>query len=65
MKLYKTSEAAAFLGVSTGTIKRWVRESKMKAIKTPGGRNLFAEHDIKKILEGGSNDDTVQKIQSL
>ena len=50
MKLFKTGEAAKFLGVSTKTIKNWRKSGKLTPIKTgENGYCLYADFQLGKI----------------
>ena len=42
--------AAAALGVSKDTLRRWYREGKFPGIRTPGGRLRFRPADIDAFL---------------
>lgn len=35
-KLFKVSEIATWFNVSPATVRRWIKEGKLKAIKMPG-----------------------------
>jgi excisionase family DNA binding protein len=49
-KLYRVPEAADLLRVHPGTIQRWVREGKLKAMWS--GRHLvFTEESLREFLE--------------
>lgn len=45
-ELLTTAEVAAVLRVSPATVGRWVREGKLPAVGTPGGRNRFRPEDV-------------------
>jgi excisionase family DNA binding protein len=50
-EVMSTEQVAAYLGVSFGTIRRWIRDGTLPAAKI--GRRLFVrECDVQKILEG-------------
>ena len=44
-------EAAEILGVSDETLKRWVREGRVRAWKTPGGWWRFRTVDLEAFVE--------------
>lgn len=44
-------EVAAMFGVSVRTVTRWMNQEKLRAAKTPGGRNLFRVSDIDAFLQ--------------
>ena len=48
-KLLKIGEAAAVLGVSIDTLRRWDQEGKLSSIKTPGGTRYYSLGDLRKI----------------
>ncbi len=45
-RLLTPAEVAAVFRVSVGTVSRWVREGKLGAVRTPGGRRLFRKEDV-------------------
>lgn len=47
---YTISEAAARIGVSVGTLRRWDREGILVAARTLGGDRRYTESDISKAL---------------
>ena len=55
MKYYKVSEVAKILSMSRITIWLWIKEGKIKAIRTPGGTYLIPESEVNRILavDGG------------
>jgi len=44
--LLTPTEVAAMFRVSPSTVARWVRQKKLEAVRTPGGRNLFRAEDV-------------------
>lgn len=40
------TEAAEYVGVHPQTIKRWVRQGKVQAFRTPGGWYRFRREDL-------------------
>jgi excisionase family DNA binding protein len=44
--LIGTGDAAERLGVSTRTVHRWVKDGKLRALKSPGGQLRFDPDDI-------------------
>ena len=47
---YTISEAAARIGVSVGTLRRWDRKGILVAARTLGGDRRYTESDISKAL---------------
>lgn len=43
-------EAASALGVHTDTIKRWTREGKIEALRTPAGHRRYRRSDVEALL---------------
>jgi len=40
-RAYRTiDEAAVFLGVAAGTVRRWIRDGELDVIRTPGGKKM-------------------------
>jgi len=50
-RLLTTAEAAAQLGCTAQTLRRWVRLGKVPAVKFPSGRFKFDPSDIESLLE--------------
>ena len=47
------SEAASFLGVSSGTLRNWDREGKLIAIRHPlNGYRLYEKGSLERLLAG-------------
>jgi excisionase family DNA binding protein len=44
-------EAAAYFGVSTGSVRNWIREGKLRAILTPGGHRRIRKSDFEEFLK--------------
>ena len=50
--LLKLPEVAKLIGVHVGTLRRWDREGKLKATRTPGGQRRYRKSEIEKIING-------------
>lgn len=48
-------EAAALIGVSTDTLRRWERSGRITAVRTPTGHRRFKRSDIEALLRNGSH----------
>ncbi len=46
-----TTEAAAYLGVTTGTIRRWSDRGHLPHTRTPGGQRRFSQKKLKKFAD--------------
>src|SRR3990170_8122472 len=53
--IYSIGEAAAFLGVSIMTLRRWTKSGKIHFIKTPGGFRRFPHDELVRIKKYGLN----------
>ena len=49
-RYYRTGEVARLLKVSFITVKRWIYQGKIKAIKNPAGRWLIPESEVNRLL---------------
>ncbi len=58
VRLYRTGEVAKRLGVSTMTIRRWVKSGKIKAHKI-GKEYRIPESEVLRLLEGKLPDKVV------
>lgn len=56
-KKYLTpKEAAAYLNVSTESIRNWTKAGKLKAVTTLGGHRRFYQEDIEKFIDSCAKD---------
>jgi excisionase family DNA binding protein len=46
-------EAAALVGVSVDTLRRWERAGQIKAVRTPTGQRRFKRSDVEALLREG------------
>jgi len=49
-RYYRTGEVAKLLKISFITVKRWIYQGKIKAIKNPAGRWLIPESEVNRLL---------------
>ena len=49
-RLYTLKEAKQLLGVTTRTIQKWDKQSKLRVARTAGGRRRIPESEIKRLL---------------
>lgn len=49
--LITTGDAAAVLGVSVQTVRRWERSGHLPAVRTPGNQRRFRRSDVEALLE--------------
>jgi excisionase family DNA binding protein len=50
-RLLRPKEACQLLGISYSTLLRWIREGKIRAVTTEGGKYRVPYSEIKKYLE--------------
>ncbi len=48
----RPKDACRFLGVSYVTLRRWIKEGKIKAVQTLGGKYRIPESEVKRLLSG-------------
>ncbi|AFK51611.1 ISC1913-like resolvase [Thermogladius calderae 1633] len=51
-RLLRPKEVCQRLGISYSTLSRWVREGRIKAIRTAGGKYRIPESEVRRIIEG-------------
>ena len=51
-RLLRPKEACQRLGISYPTLARWVREGKIRAVRTAGGKYRIPESEVMRIAEG-------------
>ena len=54
--MFRVGEAAKLLSVHNTTIKRWIQEGKLQAIKLPGGHYRIPRGEILRILQAKGGD---------
>ncbi len=57
-RLLRPKEACRVLGVSYTTLRRWIKEGKLKAVQTIGGKYRIPEGEIKRLLSGVETKET-------
>lgn len=48
----RLGEAAARIGVSVDTLRRWVDAGKVSSWRTPGGERRIAEAEVERLAQG-------------
>jgi molybdopterin-binding protein len=56
-------EAALRLGISYATIKQWLYQGKLKAVKTPGGHYRIPEAELDALLHRAKHPDTPKRVR--
>ena len=51
-RLLRPKEACKLLGVSYVTLRRWIKEGKIRAVRTLGGKYRIPESEVKRLLSG-------------
>jgi len=51
-RLLRPKEACQRLGISYPTLARWVREGRIRAVRTAGGKYRIPESEVRRIAEG-------------
>jgi len=51
-RLLRPKEVCRLLGVSYVTLRRWIKEGKIKAVQTLGGKYRIPESEVKRLLSG-------------
>lgn len=53
-ELLSVGEAAARLGISTDTLRRWERDGRITSLRTPTNHRRYAVADIDTLLEASA-----------
>ncbi|HEX2703342.1 MAG TPA: helix-turn-helix domain-containing protein [Solirubrobacteraceae bacterium] len=58
---FTSSQAAAYLGVSLATVRRWSNDGYLHGYRTPGGQRRFSREQLDAFLRSlsGDGDDTL------
>ena len=51
-RLLRPKDACRLLGVSYVTLRRWIKEGKVRAVQTLGGKYRIPESEVKRLLSG-------------
>ncbi|WP_308221721.1 helix-turn-helix domain-containing protein [Georgenia sp. EYE_87] len=61
--LLTVGQAAAILGVSTDTVRRWERDGRVAGFRTPTGQRRFRQLDVERLLRpSGTSPSTARAI---
>ena len=61
-RLLRPKEACQRLGISYPTLARWVREGRIKAVRTAGGKYRIPESEVRRIAEGAPVSSEVRAV---
>jgi excisionase family DNA binding protein len=61
-RLLRPKEVCQRLGISYPTLARWVREGRIKAIRTAGGKYRIPESEVRRIAEGAPISSEVRAV---
>jgi len=51
-RLLRPKEACSLLGVSYSTLRRWIKEGRIRAVQTIGGKYRIPESEVRRLLSG-------------
>jgi len=63
-KLLKPEQAAELMAVSVRTVKKWLREGKLKGLKV-GGMWRITEPDVRRFIYGAESDSEIERHVEL
>ncbi|MFI6575190.1 helix-turn-helix domain-containing protein [Nocardiopsis sp. NPDC050513] len=49
-RLLTAGEVAAMFRVASATVNRWVRQGRVRCVRTPGGGQRFDEAEIRRVV---------------
>jgi len=55
-RYFTTGEVARLLGVSAFAVWKWIRDEKIRAIKTPGGHYRIPREEVDRLLKANVGD---------
>jgi len=53
-RLLRPKEACSRLGVSYSTLRRWIKEGRIRAVQTLGGKYRIPESEVRRLLSGAT-----------
>jgi molybdopterin-binding protein len=63
---FRIGQAAEVLGVRVETLRRWEREGRLRAVRTPGGQRAIPASEVARLLaERGGGDQPAIAAQSV
>jgi len=57
-RLLRPKEACSRLGISYSTLRRWVKEGRIRAVQTIGGKYRIPESEVRRLLSGAVGGET-------
>jgi DNA binding domain, excisionase family len=61
-RLLRPKEVCQRLGISYPTLARWVREGRIRAVRTAGGKYRIPESEVRRIAEGAPTSSEVRAV---
>jgi excisionase family DNA binding protein len=56
-RMLTSAEVASLFRVNVKTPVRWAKAGRLSVIRTPGGHLRYSEHEVRALLERGSDGD--------
>jgi len=57
-RLLRPKEACSRLGISYSTLRRWIKEGRIRAVQTIGGKYRIPESEVRRLLSGAVGGET-------
>jgi len=57
-RLLRPKEACSRLGISYSTLRRWIKEGRIRAVQTLGGKYRIPESEVRRLLSGAVGGET-------